>query len=125
MIQTADLVVFAALGVVLLAAGRVLTRKGRATWFAGGRPRDMQSLNEAAEASYKAARDESMALATVAVREGNPLGFFARSIVSVVGAWRKNGTGGFEAAKGDGDAQSLYIRRRDIKSYLRWARTVK
>ena len=127
MMQPADLVVFAALAVVLFAAGHVLTRKrrGASGAFAGVMPGDMQSLNEAAEATYRIARDEGMPLAVVAVRDGNAVGFFARSIVSVVGAWRKNAAGGFEAAPGDADAQSLYIRRGDIETYLRWARTVK
>jgi hypothetical protein len=85
----------------------------------------MQPLIEAAEAVSKIARDERMALAVVAERSGDAVAWFVLSMTSVVGAWQKSDGGGFEAAKGDGDAQSLYIRRKDIDSYLRWARTVK
>ncbi|HEY2068941.1 MAG TPA: hypothetical protein VGG48_05255 [Rhizomicrobium sp.] len=84
----------------------------------------MQPLIEAAEAASKIAHDERMALAVVAERSGDAVTWFARNIASVVGAWRKNEGGDFEAAKGDGDIQSLYIRRGDLESYLRWARTV-
>ena len=85
----------------------------------------MQPLIEAAETANKIARDERMALAVVAERSGNAVAWFARSIASVVSTWRQKDAGGFEAAKGDADPQSLYIRRGDIDSYLRWARTVK
>ncbi|HEY2033900.1 MAG TPA: hypothetical protein VGH02_09470 [Rhizomicrobium sp.] len=125
MTQSADLILFGVIAVALFAAGHLLARKRRAAHFAGGRPDDMLSLNEAAEAVCKAARDERMPLAVVAERNGNPLMFFARSIASVISTWKQNGAGGFNDAKGDGDTQSLYIRRRDIGSYLRWARTVK
>jgi len=85
----------------------------------------METLVDAAKSVLETARKERMALAVVAERSGDALAFFARSIANVVGAWRKNDAGGFDAAKDDGDVQSLYIRRGDIESYLRWARTVK
>ncbi|HEY8950383.1 MAG TPA: hypothetical protein VIM56_15970 [Rhizomicrobium sp.] len=127
MTQSAALIWFGVIAVLLFATGHLLARKRRAVpaSIAGGRPDSMQPLIEAAEAAHKIARDERMALAVVAERSGDPVAFFMRSIASVVGAWRKNDSGGFEAAKGDEDAQSLYIRRGDIDSYLRWARTVK
>ena len=127
MTQAAPLILFGVIAVLLFAAGHLLARKRRAASasIAGGRPDSMQPLIEAAETASKIARDERMALAVVAERSGNAIVWFAKSIASVVGAWRKNGSGGFESAKGDADAQSLYIRRGDIDSYLRWARTVK
>ncbi len=85
----------------------------------------MQPLIEAAETANKIAHDERMALAVVADRSGDAVAWFAHNITSVVGAWRKNDGGGFEPVQGDADVQSLYIRRGDIDSYLRWARTVK
>lgn len=127
MMQTTALILFGAIAVLLFAVGHFLARKRGAVRapFAGGRPDDMQPLIEAAETANKIARDERMALAVVAERSRDAIAFFARSIASVVGAWRKNDAGGFDAAKGDADPQSLYIRRGDIESYLRWARTVK
>jgi hypothetical protein len=127
MTQTAALIWFGVLAVLLFATGHLLARKRRAVpaSIAGGRPDSMQPLIEAAQAANKIARDERMALAVVAERSGDAVAFFARSIASVVGAWRKNEAGGFDAATGDEDVQSLYIRRGDIDSYLRWARTVK
>ncbi len=127
MTQTAALIWFGVLAVLLFATGHLLARKRRAVpaSIAGGTPDSMQPLIEAAQAVNKIARDERMALAVMAERSGDPVAFFARSIASVVGAWRKNEAGGFDAATGDEDVQSLYIRRGDIDSYLRWARTVK
>jgi hypothetical protein len=127
MTQSAALIWFGVLAVLLFATGHVLARKRRAVpaSIAGERPDSMQPLIEAAEAADKIAHDERLALAVMAERSGDAVAWFARSIASVVGAWRKDDTGGFEAAKGDGDIQSLYIRHGDIDSYLRWARTVK
>jgi hypothetical protein len=86
----------------------------------------MESLLDAAKSVMETARKERMALAVVAERSGDAIAFFARSLIDIVGAWRKNTAGGFAAAsKDDADLQSLYIRREDIESYLRWARTVK
>lgn len=84
----------------------------------------MQLLIEAAAAVNKIARDERMALAVVAERSGDAVAWFAQNMASIVGAWRKNDSGDFEAAKGDGDIQSLYIRHQDVDAYLRWARDV-
>jgi hypothetical protein len=127
MTQSALLIWFGVIAVLLFATGHVLAQKRRAVpaSIAGSGADGMQPLIEAAEAANKIAHDERMALAVVAERSGDAVAWFARSIASVVGAWEKAGTGGFQAAKGDGDIQSLYIRRGDIDSYLRWARTVK
>jgi hypothetical protein len=127
MTQTAALVWFGVLAVLLFATGHLLARKRRAlpASIAGGRPDSMLPLIESAEMINKVAREERMALAVVAERSGDAIAWFAQSIASVIGAWRKNDRGGFEAAQGDADLQSLYIRREDIDSYLRWARTVK
>ena len=125
MTQTAALIWFGVLAVLLFATGHLLARKRVPASIAGGRPDSMQPLIQAAEAVNKTARDERMALAVVAERSGDAVAWFARSIAGVVNVWRKNDSGGFEAAQGDADPQSLYIRREDIDSYLRWARTVK
>ncbi|MGN6516676.1 MAG: hypothetical protein ACTHLR_12655 [Rhizomicrobium sp.] len=127
MTQYTALIWFGVIAVLLFGAGHLLARKRRASSasIAGGRPDSMQPLIEAAETANKIARDERMALAVVAERSGNAVAWFARSIASVVSTWRQKDAGGFEAAKGDADPQSLYIRRGDIDSYLRWARTVK
>jgi hypothetical protein len=121
--QPAALIWFGVLAVLLFATGHLLARKRNTV--PASIAEGMQRLIDAAETASKIARDERVALAAVAERSGDPAAFFARSIVSVVGAWRKNETGGFDAATGDEDVQSLYIRHGDIDTYLRWARTVK
>lgn len=85
----------------------------------------MIPLIEAAAEICETARREKLALAVAAERSGDAIAWFARNIPSIVGTWRKNDAGDFEAAQGDGNEQSLYIRRADIDTYLRWARTVK
>jgi hypothetical protein len=126
MTQSAALIWFGVIAVLLFATGHMLARRRRAAraLIAEGRPENMQPLIQAAEAVNKIARDERMALAVVAERGGDAIDWFAHNMVSIVGAWRKNDTGGFEAATSDADVQSLYIRSRDVDSYLRWARAV-
>jgi hypothetical protein len=111
MTQSAALIWFGVLAVLLFATGHVLARKRRAVpaSIAGERPDSMQPLIEAAEAADKIAHDERLALAVMAERSGDAVAWFARSIASVVGAWRKDDTGGFEAAKGYGTGISTPI----------------
>jgi anaerobic selenocysteine-containing dehydrogenase len=84
----------------------------------------MQPLMEGAETVNKIAHAERMALAVVAERNGDATVWFAHNIVSIVGAWRKNGAGTFEPTKDDSDVQPLYTRSGDLERYLDWARTV-
>jgi len=80
---------------------------------------------EAAAQAYEAAKRERMTIAWVAENaqdSSSPVGWFARSIVGVVAAYRKSGTG-FEKTEGVGtELQSLYIRKRDYRTYIGWAR---
>lgn len=126
MMQPAALFLFGVIAVFLFVVGHVLARKRHAApaSIADGRPDNMRPLIEAAGAVNKIAQDERMALAVLAGRSGDAVVWFARNMTSIVGAWRKNGSGNFEATKDDGDIQSLYIRRKDIDAYLRWARDV-
>ncbi|HWA30164.1 MAG TPA: hypothetical protein VG867_03670 [Rhizomicrobium sp.] len=86
----------------------------------------MVALLEAASRVCETARHEKLALVVVAERNGtDPVQWFAQSIASVVNIWTKSAAGEFAAAsRGDADLQSLYIRKSDIDTYLRWARTV-
>jgi hypothetical protein len=87
------------------------------------------SLMEAAQQVYDTAQRERLVIVTVAEKSADgPLDWFARSIASVVPVYRLGaartqerfaGTAGIGA-----ELQSLYIDRRDVRTYLRWARTV-
>jgi hypothetical protein len=84
----------------------------------------MQPLLKGAEAVNDVARAERLALAVVAERSGDATNWFARNIAAIVGAWRKNDAGAFEATKDDFDVQSLYTRKEGLERYLTWARAV-
>lgn len=123
----APYVLFAAAAVSLYALGHVLSRRRAARAFARG---DGMSLMQAAGEIYDAAQRERLVIATVAEKaSGGPVHWFARSIASVVPVYRMGTAPGtvqrYAGSLGIGaDLQSLYIERRDIRTYLRWARTV-
>lgn len=86
---------------------------------------NMLSVMDAAAAAYAAAKREGMTIAWVAENatdSADPVDWFARSIAAVLTAYFKSGSD-FEKVQGVGSApQSLYIRKRDYKTYLDWAR---
>gem|GEM_PF-2636407 len=105
---------------------------------AAKRRRHMLPLNDAASAAYDAARREGMVIAGVAEDAGGApgaLAWFVRSIAGVVPVYEsRSGNGPFlrldrtRTTRADADVgtgeQSLYIQKRDLKSYIRWARSM-
>ncbi len=120
--------------VVLLAAAGAA-----AVGFLAARNRQhMLPLKDAAQAAYDAARREGMVIAGVAEDLGGAVGavgWFIRSIARVVPVY-ESGTGKGPFHKLDRshtalagtdvgrDEQSLYIQKRDLRSYIRWARSM-
>ena len=89
----------------------------------------MMSLVDAAKAAYEIARREQMVIVTVAERapEDGAVGWFARSIAGVIPIYRSGKAGNFEKLDGGSigaELQSLYIRKQDYQTYVRWARTM-
>jgi hypothetical protein len=83
------------------------------------------SLLKAAGEVLKMAQRERMPLLKGLEHAGeNPAEWFARSIAGVVPVCRRNAEGFEVCCWGDCDPQSLYIRQRDVRTYLRWARSV-
>ncbi len=91
----------------------------------------MLPLMEAAASVHAAAKREHMVIATVAEKAGgdaDALAWFAQSIARVVPVYRMGSANAFEklqrtAAIGP-DPQSLYIQKRDYKTYASWARSM-
>ena len=121
----APYILFAVAAASLFWAGHVLAGRRSARAFTS----DSMSLMEAAQEIYDAARQEKLVVVSVAERSSaGALDWFARSIASVVPVYRAGRVRAQERYAGAGsigaDLQSLYIERRDIRTYLRWARTV-
>jgi len=123
----APYLLFAVAAASLFWAGHVLAQRRNARFLEDG-TRSM-SLMEAAQEVYETAQREHLVIVSVAERSASgPVDWFARSLASVVPVYRLGGTRAqerFAGAAGIGaELQSLYIDRRDIRTYLRWARTV-
>ena len=88
----------------------------------------MMSLMDAAKAAYEIARREEMVIVTVAERapDDGAIGWFARSIAGVIPIYRGSNAGfeKFAGASVGSELQSLYIRKQDYQTYVRWARTM-
>lgn len=85
----------------------------------------MMSVPDAAAAAYEIARSEGMTIAWVAenAKDANgPAEWFAQSLVKVVPAYRKSGSGFERSRDVVSGVQSLYIRKRDFQTYIDWAR---
>jgi hypothetical protein len=109
--------------VALLATARQLVRSFRSS----AKESEMVSLGDAAAAAYESAQQKRMVIASVADRAGaikDAIAWFARSIAGVVPVYRRSGNGRFEKAGGSSEPTALHIRKRDLKAYLRWARSV-
>jgi hypothetical protein len=120
------LFVFAA--VSLFAMGWARTRRAPPLRIAGNGRTPMMSLLEAAEAAYAIARRERMVIVTVAERakDDGAVAWFAKSIAGVIPIYTSS-AGGFEklaTASVGSELQSLYIRRQDYQTYVRWARSM-
>lgn len=130
--HTAPYLLFAVAALALFAVGDVLARRRR---LAPGRIVDdgktkMMSLMDAARSIYEAARRERMVIVTVAERmDGAPgaTAWFAQSIASVIPVYRARDAQEFEKLSGQSvgtDWHSLYIRKQDYQTYIRWARSM-
>ena len=89
----------------------------------------MMSLMDAAKAAYEIAQRERMVIVFVAerAREEGAIGWFARSIAGVIPIYRSGHAGSFEKLAGASEGhelQSLYIRKQDYQTYVRWARSM-
>jgi hypothetical protein len=109
----------------ILAAVALLLAFGYWRSRAGGVRGPKVPLLQAAAEICKTARREKLALIKGLENSGeDPAEWFVSSIADVVPVCRRNAAGFEACCWGDCDAQSLYIRKRDINTYLRWARSV-
>jgi hypothetical protein len=120
---------FVIAAVSLVAIGRARRRTAPPLLIASDGKTSMMSLMEAAEAAYEIARRERMVIVTVAERapEDGAIGWFARSIAGVIPIYHSGNAGNFEKLAGTnigGELQSLYIRKQDYQTYVRWARSM-
>jgi hypothetical protein len=130
--RTAPYVLFAVAALALFGLGDVLARRRRIApdRIGDDGKTEMMSLMDAAQSVYETARRERMVIVTVAERaEGSTgaLAWFAHSIAGVIPVYRARATYEFEklSAQSVGtDWQSLYIRKRDYQTYVRWARSM-
>ncbi|HWA90671.1 MAG TPA: hypothetical protein VG889_11585 [Rhizomicrobium sp.] len=119
----------AAAAMGLFAWGHLRARRNKPApeRISGKEARSMLSVMEAAARVYEAAKREGMTIVWVAENAhdaAGPVAWFAGSIVGVVPAYRKMG-GDFERIRSaDTTLQSLYIRERDCRTYIDWARAM-
>lgn len=95
----------------------------------------MVSLPDAVAGVCKTVQAEALPVAVVAERTGDVTEWFAASMFEVVPVYRKTDTG-FERVDSPRETldraltrlgigpDALFVRRRDCKTYLRWARTL-
>jgi hypothetical protein len=87
---------------------------------------EMLPLFEAAEQAN--INTQNMVIAHAAAKQSDPVVWFAQSIASVVAVYRAEDAERFvklpTAPSIGSDLQSLYIRKRDYRTYLAWARTL-
>jgi hypothetical protein len=120
---------FAVAAVSLVAIGRARTRRAPPLLIADDGKTPMMSLLDAAQAAYEIARRERMVIVSVAERapgEG-AVEWFAKSIAGVLPIYRSGGAGSFEKLADTGigsELRSLYIRKQDYQTYVRWARSM-
>jgi len=89
----------------------------------------MLPLMEAAASVCAAAKRERMVIMTVAEKAGaGPVAWFAQSIASIIPVYRMGNANAFEKLQGGTsvgtESQSLYIQKRDYKTYASWARSM-
>ena len=124
-------VLIAVIAVSLFALGYVLAHRRRAApalierkWIG-----KMLPLMEAAASVCAAAKRERMVVMTVAEKAGaGPVAWFAQSIASIIPVYRMGNANAFEKLPGatsvGTESQSLYIQKRDYKTYASWARSM-
>ena len=119
---------FVIVAVSLAAIGRSRGRAAPPLLIASDGKTPMMSLMDAAKAAYEIAQREEMVIVTVAERapENGAIAWFARSIAGVLPIYRGSNAG-FEKladASAAAELQSLYIRKQDYQTYVRWARSM-
>ena len=126
--QTAPYLLFAVAAVSLFAIGWAKGRRAPPLLIADDGKTPMMSLKDAAEAVYEIARRERMVIVTVAERakDDGVVGWFAKSIAGVLPIYRSSGAGFEKLADTSigSELQSLYIRKQDYQTYVRWARSM-
>ena len=124
-------VLIVVIAVSLFALGHLLARGRRAApafietkWIG-----KMLPLMDASASVYAAAKRERMVITTVAEKSGRgPVAWFAQSIASVIPVYRMSNANAFEKLPGgasvDTESRSLYIQKRDYRTYASWARAM-
>lgn len=116
--------------VLLIALGYIFARRRRPAPARIERKRSgtMLPLMTAAASVCAAAKREHMVIMTVAEKAADPLAWFAQSMAGVIPVYRMGNANGFEklqrATSVGTDSQSLYIQKRDYKTYASWARSM-
>jgi hypothetical protein len=128
-LDRAPYLLFAITAVSLFAIGQARRHRVPPLRIAGNGKTPMMSLIEAAEAAYEVARRERMVIVTVAERapDGSAVAWFAKSIAGVLPIYRSARAGNFEKLADTNigsELQSLYIRKQDYQTYVRWARSM-
>lgn len=124
-------VLFGVAALTLFAVGEVLGRQRRRAPARIGSRNQMMALLDAASAVCEMASGERLPIVVAARRADEKLSahdWFARSLATVVPLYRMVDGNVFEKLDGPVDIgtefRSLYIRKQDIRSYMRWARTL-
>ena len=125
--QSVPYLLFGVAALSLFAIGSRRARRPAPDRIAHDGKTAMMPLMEAAQAVYETARRERMVIVTVAerARGQTALEWFAQSIAGVVPVYRLRDSNAFEklATPSVGaELQSLYIRKSDYQTYIRWAR---
>jgi len=126
----APYLLFAIAALSLSAIGIVRSRRGAPQSIPSDGKTKMMTLMEAAAEAYEAARRERMVIVTVAERTPGRDGavtWLAQSIAGVIPVYRMSAANAFEKLARPGGAselQSLYIRKQDLQTYVRWARSM-
>jgi hypothetical protein len=128
-VQLAPYALFVVAAVALFTIGSMRARKRGAvpSSIASDGRTAMMSLKEAANEVYETARRERMVIAAVAEGPGrNAIDWFARSIAGVIPVYHLGNANAYEklASSPGSDLDSLYIRKRDFPTYVRWARSM-
>jgi len=130
--MSAAALIFILMALLLFGLGHLLStlsRRAAPAHVNDKRGNKMQSLSQAAHAAFEAAKRERMPIARVAQNAPDgPQSWFAQSIASVVPVYRADGGATYEKLSRKNEIRaelpSLYIRKRDYQSYVRWARTM-
>jgi hypothetical protein len=101
------------------------------SWRRGSNGARTVSLQDAAAKAYQSAKRNRMAIVSVAERAGpaqNAVAWFVQSIAAMIPVYRRRARSGRLEKMGKVDPlkepAALRIRKRDLATYLRWARSM-